>query len=169
MYEQLEQVRISTDQKVLEELSNSHDTIIRMMVAKNKNASVNILAKLSEDKCSSVRAWIALNENTPLYILNKLSDDPAIEVRSLLSGNINSSEEILLKLAKDPANRVGYSLAQQGRLSPEVIEILIETYRNDDMLISKLAKNPYLNKKIKQMLYILTGDEKFRERLRIDN
>lgn len=60
-------------------------------------------------------------------------------------------------------------LAQQGRLSPEVIEILMKTYRNDNMLISKLAKNPYLNKKIKQMLYILTGDEKFRERLRMDN
>jgi len=169
IFEQMTLARTSEDKKLLLELSESNDLAVRMSLAQNKNLSFALIVKLANDDVADVRKWISLHEKAPIYVLNRLAEDQSASVRALLSGNPNTSSEILLKLAQDQDNRVGYLLAQQGRLTAEVVEVLIETYQNDNLVISRLAKNPYLNKKVKQMLYILTGNESFRESLRMDN
>lgn len=72
---------------VLENLSQDHDSDVRMWVACNPNTPTRVLRKLAEDPVVYVRRGVAQNKSTPLPVLIALSKDVDAVVRLLTSNS----------------------------------------------------------------------------------
>jgi len=70
---------------VLENLSQDHDSDVRMWVACNTNTPTRVLCKLAEDPVAYVRRGVAQNKSTPFAVLTALSKDTDFVVRLLTS------------------------------------------------------------------------------------
>jgi hypothetical protein len=72
---------------VLENLSQDHDSDVRMWVACNPNTPTRVLRKLAEDPVVCIRRGVAQNKSTPLPVLMELNKDVDVVVRLLSSKN----------------------------------------------------------------------------------
>lgn len=70
----------STPKEILKELASKSE-LIKVKVAGNINAPVEILKDLSKDSSKAVRGKVAENPNTPKEILKQLANDPTPFVR----------------------------------------------------------------------------------------
>jgi hypothetical protein len=94
----------NTSPKILIELSNNPNSIVRWYVAGNPNTPPETLAKLYNDDGFY---WnIAGNPNTPPAILTELSKKPDCHIRYNVARNPNTPPATLTKLSNDPDKNV---------------------------------------------------------------
>jgi hypothetical protein len=77
----------TSDESLLERLSEDADSDVRTWVACNSMTSIPVLVKLAGDSVVFVRRGVAQNSNAPSPSLDKLSDDEDYVVRSLVYRN----------------------------------------------------------------------------------
>ena len=87
----------------------------KINLAKNKNASPEILKKLAEDEDANVRYAVAKNPKTPIDILRNLAGDGDPDVRREVVRNPNTPVDVLRKLAEDKNWNVSDSADSQLR------------------------------------------------------
>lgn len=72
---------------------------IRISVAWNRLAPIDVLRSLAKDKWADVRSAVARNPVTPIEVLTLLADDGHSSVRAAVAENPRTPEDILRKLA----------------------------------------------------------------------
>ncbi|MDD2796636.1 MAG: hypothetical protein PHE76_01540 [Candidatus Pacebacteria bacterium] len=63
-------------------------------MARNRNASLDILQELSRDSHKNVRAYVAMNPNTPKETLEKLYQDEVYIVKMLALKRLKEYEQV---------------------------------------------------------------------------
>lgn len=89
----------ATPPEVLEQLSAAGPSRVRVIVAKNPNASESLLDDLSRDDDMYVRLSVATNPSTPVAILERLADDKNTAVRSHVTENPSAPDALVTRLA----------------------------------------------------------------------
>lgn len=82
----------------LTELAKDTDTMVRQIVAHNRNTPADVLRKLAKDEDDWVRGNVAGHPNTPADVLRKLAEDEDGRVRGNVAENPNTPEDIRAKL-----------------------------------------------------------------------
>ena len=90
--------------EILEKLAEDEDANVRYAVAKNPKTPVNILIKLADDKDKLVIYAVAENPNTPAEFLKNLAEDRDWFIRWEVASNPNTPIEVLRKLAKNDSS-----------------------------------------------------------------
>jgi len=105
---------------------------IRIDIAENKKAPVEVLEKLSEDESASVRMGVVSNPNTPGQVLRKRANDIDPDIREIVARHSNTPVEALIDLSFDMEED------GDGRI------ICASAARNENMpsyVLERLAKN----------------------------
>lgn len=138
--------------------SKSKNEQLRVSVAENENAPVEILFELASDPSVSVRQALALNPSSSYEILEKLSNDKEQDVLIYLAGSNFLPSDIALKLSKHKSEVIRSSIACNEKTSVDILlalsddnskDVLEELSRNINTPISVLVKLSKLsNRKI---------------------
>lgn len=97
----------STPSDVLTVLGSSDDPDVRMAVAVNSSAPIEILERLAEDQWENfngragVRQGVAGNPSASAEILSRLAEDADEQVRMAVAGNPSSPPQLLAGMADD--------------------------------------------------------------------
>ena len=119
----------------------SMSTDEKINLAKNKNASPEILEKLADDEDANVRYYVAENPKTPADILKKLArEDEESGVRQAVAYNPNTPADILKKLAEDKDDDVKWAVAANTKTPVDILKKLADD--KDDYVKSAVVDNP---------------------------
>ena len=116
-------VEMTSQQKELDEKSNSDDFNDVLMVAINSNTHPSTLNKLSKGK-AKIRSAVARNSNTSQSTLRKLSKDKSKEVRGAIAQNKNAPVDIIENLSNDKEEYVRGQVAYSSHTPSKIIEKL---------------------------------------------
>ena len=134
---------VSEDTSFNPSSSNAGDDIESMSkdekinLAKNKNASPEILKKLAEDEDWAVRETVAKNPGTPVEILRKLAFDEDEHVGKAVAINLSTTFDILKEQAEDEDANVRETVAENPRTPDDILRKLA---LDEDVHVSKAAE-----------------------------
>lgn len=112
-------VHPETLKKVLEKTGKES---VKTAIARNSNATEDILLQLASDPSEKVRIEVARNPKTSSAILTKLADDKDEEIRKLIAQNKNTSQETLEKLSNDSSADVKMCVIENGATSMDILK-----------------------------------------------
>ncbi len=125
--------------RLLFKLANNEYSIIRKLVAENKNTPISLLKKLANDRNSDVRISAVRNRNMPTHfrekILKELASDRNSKVRISVAQNKHTPISLLEKLASDRNSKVRISVAENKHTPIYLLEELASD-RNSEVRIS---------------------------------
>jgi hypothetical protein len=98
----------SCSPSLLEQLAHSEVDRIRLRVAENPKAPIEVLELLSTDRNADVRIAVGTNPSTPAHISYGLAFDKDPNVRLGLAEDMNTPVELLDKLMEDENPYVSY-------------------------------------------------------------
>ena len=96
--------------------------------------------------------------NASAEVLEKLAEDSSFFVRFRVANNPNASSQTLEKLAGEFHYGINCAVAENASITEKAIIILIDKGNED--IIRKLYRNEAISKKLKNMIFILTGLER---------
>ena len=114
--------------EILQGLSRDKDYYVRYWVARNPKATVEILQSLAQDKDSRVRYWVSRHPNATVEILQGLSRDKDYYVRYGVAGHPNATIEILQGLAQDENSYVREKAMKNPNYKPKTLELTSAQY-----------------------------------------
>jgi hypothetical protein len=140
--------------EILTRLSGDEDSGVRIAVAENPKTPVETLTRLSGDEDSGVRIAVAENPKTPTETLTRLSGDEDFAVRMAVAENPKTPTETLTRLSGDEDFAVRMAVAQNPNTP---VEILTRLSGDEDSGVRRaVAENPDTPV---ETLITLSGDE----------
>ena len=121
----------STDPKVLAQLANDEDRVVRRCVASNLNTPASVLAHLANVDKWDVVSIVVENPNTPVDILEQVANDK----------NLNNNLDVTLGLAQNP-NTPADILAQLATIrNPNVRKCVVQNPNTPADVLAQLAND----------------------------
>lgn len=117
--------RGNTPNQILEILSRSPDSRLRLCIARNPSCAASILDILAADKDPWIREAVAANNNCLTEALAALSADEVDYVRAKVATNQNADPVILKRLAADKSDKVALSVAANPKTEIQVLREFI--------------------------------------------
>jgi hypothetical protein len=97
---------------------------VQKMIARRKNIPDDVGVKLATSEYVSVRLELAGNPHADVNLLKMMMDDKEIDVRSAVFQNNNADGEILMRASKDISSKIRHRAAYCSQSTPEVIRKL---------------------------------------------
>lgn len=123
---------------VIRILADSSYCKIRVYVASNHQATIDILDELSGDIDVGVRRAVAGNPNTPAELLDQMQKD-TILVQQMVAGNPNTERRTLEKMRGITDEEVQVGLSMNEHTPEDMLRRLAST--DNDRILRNLAEN----------------------------
>lgn len=130
--------KASTIKRIYEFANSSRFKILILDIASNKNTPLKILHELAENKNEIVRYEVCYNKKSDSKILDILSSDNEDSIRASVAINKKCTQKILKKLCSDPSHSVRYSVCVNPSTPIKIIKKLI---LDDVKYVSDAAKS----------------------------
>jgi len=130
-------------EELLEEMLKKRSSRIHEAVASNPNISSDRMELFLNDTNPFIKKGLASNPKCPQEYIEQLAEDKSGFVREAVAGNPNVSVEALTKLASDSVWQVKKAVGENVKTTEEVLLKLASDFTFDRVLIS-IAKNKNL-------------------------
>ena len=114
-----------TDPAVVVGSAAAHpDPLMRIVAAKHRDISPELLTTLAEDPTPRTRQTVAAHPSCPTSVLQRLASDPDVYVRAVAVANPNISYRLVANAAHDHAPQTRAAAAARGDCPPDVLQRL---------------------------------------------